>query len=137
MPITVSLSIHSEVPKPLRLHLRLTELRKLGKILCIDCIKQYFPSVLFWLFTYNLCEEAVHTPHISAYGSVTGLENSPLPSTPLDPTQLLPTPSKPPYPNLFYKFVSTLCLSIYMAFVFFNTANVYHLPNRLDRFCFL
>lgn len=27
--------------------------------------------------------------------------------------------------------------SIYMAFVFFNTANVYHLPNRLDRFCFL
>lgn len=68
------------------------------------------------------------------YGALAGAGEAPC----IHPSGSQPLPhARGPRPNLFYKFASTLCLSIYMAFVFFNTANVYHLPNRLDRFCFL
>lgn len=126
-------------PKPTRLHLRLTGLRKLGKVFAGLYIKQHYPPLLFQPSPITCVKMGFTTPpqctHICIwYCSRTG---ELILSIPLDPTQLLPTPHQPPSPNLFYKFVSTLCLSIYMAFVFFNTANVYHLPNRLDRFCFL
>lgn len=75
----------------------------------------------------------IHTS-LPPYGALAGVWKVRL----IYPSGSQPSPCTPvPHPNLFYKFVSALCLSIYMAFVFFNTANVYHLPNRLDRFCFL
>lgn len=131
--------MYFEVPKPARPHLRLTGLRKLGKPFAGLCIKQHYPPLLFQPFTYNLCEDGVHNPpstHISVYGTVAGLGSSfclPL----WIPPSFFPHPTSPPLPiysiNSFlhyvYPFTWLLC--------FFNTANVYHLPNRLDRFCFL
>lgn len=136
LPTLESLSIYPEVLKPPKLHLRLTELRNLGKSFAGHCIEKCFPtSSLPALPSLTCVRKGFEYPPPQYTHLYIGRCSR---TGELIPTALLdPTPFKPPYPNLFYKFVSTLCLSTYMAFVFFNTANVYHLPNRLDRFCFL